>query len=131
MPALDQVVELPEVDRRLGGPLPRVPVRLDVAADDGRRELHRAHRRARGQVAEDQVVGPAVARLDLFGADGDLGVIADLVGDLEHGHEAGVHADEVHLPPEPPVGVLEHALQLPVVEAVGLTRFDFVGTRWL
>ena len=73
---------------------------------------------------------PCSARPD-FEADADLGVIADLVGDLEHGHEAGVHADEVHLPPEPPVGVLEHALQLPVVEAVGLTRFDFVGTRWL
>ena len=79
-------------------------------ADDGSCEFHRAHRRAGGQIAEDQVVGPAVAGLDLLGADEDLGVVPDLIGDLEHGHEAGVHADEVHLPPERLVGVLEDAL---------------------
>jgi hypothetical protein len=45
-------------------------------------------------------------------------VVADLVGDLEHGHQAGVHADQVDLAAGELVRGRVHALQLPVVETV-------------
>jgi hypothetical protein len=40
------------------------------------------------------------------------------VSHLEHGHEAGVHADHVHLTAEEPVRAGDHSLQLLIVEAV-------------
>ena len=45
-------------------------------------------------------------------------LLADLVGDLKHRHQARVHADQVDLAAEELVRGAEHALQLLVVEAV-------------
>jgi hypothetical protein len=45
-------------------------------------------------------------------------VLAELVGDLDHRHQAGVHADEIHRPPKQRVGAGHHPLQLEVVEAI-------------
>ena len=116
---LDQVAELAEVDGGLGGVLGPVPVGLDVPLDDGGPELGGRHRGVLREVAKNGRVGPAGAGLELLGADEDLGVVPELVGHLEHGHEAGVHADQVHLPAEEAVGRGEDARELLVVEAVG------------
>ena len=62
---------------------------------------------------------PARAGLHLLRAHEDLRVVPELVGHLDHRHEAGVHADQVDLPPEGAMGGGEHAFQLLVVEAVG------------
>ena len=63
-------------------------------------------------------MGPALAGLELLGADEDPRVVAQLVGHLEHRHEAGVHPDDVDRPAEHAVGVGQDLLQLAVVEAV-------------
>ncbi len=54
----------------------------------------------RREVAQDRGVGPAGAGLELLGADQDPRVLAELVGDLDHRHQAGVHADEIDRPAE-------------------------------
>ena len=115
---LDQLVELAEVDGGLRGVLAAAPVGLDVAVDDGGAKFGGGHRGVLREIREDRRVRPARAGLDLLGPHEDLGMVTKLVRHLDHRHEAGVHADHVHLPPEDAMGGGEHALQLLVVEAV-------------
>jgi hypothetical protein len=81
-------------------------------------ELTGRHRGSAREIAQNRVVGPAWTRLERFRADQNLCVLAELVGDLDHRHQAGIHADEIHRPPEQLVGAGHHALQLEVVEAI-------------
>ena len=98
-------------------PLRRVG--LDVATHDRRRQLGRRHRRAApSRSPRIAACGQPGAGLDLLGADEDPRVVAELVGHLDHRHEAGVHADHVDRPAEDAMGRGQHALQLLVVEAV-------------
>ena len=116
---LHQVVEPAEVDGGLGGALHTVPVGLDVALDDRGPELGLRQCRRLREVPKDLCVGPAGAGLELLRAHENVGMIPDLVGHLDHGHETGVHADHVDLVPEEMVGRGEDALELLVVQAVG------------
>ena len=115
---LDQVAQLTQVDRGLGGVLRAVSIGVDITGDDGSAQLRGGHRGPRGQVAQDGGVGPARPRLELLRANEDLRVVPELVGYLEHRHEAGIHAHHVHLASEEAVGLGEHALELLVIEAV-------------
>jgi hypothetical protein len=114
-----ELIELAEVDRGLRGVLGAMAVGLGVATDHGRPELRRRHRGLGGEIAEDRRVGPARARLDLLRAHEDVGVIPELVGHLDHGHETGVHPDHVDLAAQETVRGDEHTLQLLVVQTVG------------
>jgi len=90
----------------------------DVALDDHGAKFPAIHGRIGGQVGQDGVVGPAVARLGLFAADGIAGILAELISDLDHIHEAGVETEEV----DGPAGVvgdsLQDLLELGIVEKI-------------
>ncbi len=108
-----QVVQAGEINRRLRDALPAPPVGPDVTSDDRSRQLGRAHRGSRGEIAQDGRVRPAGSRLDLFGANQHARVITDLPGDLEHRHEAGIHADEVDLASQQSMPGGEHPRRAP------------------
>jgi transposase IS116/IS110/IS902 family protein len=101
-----------------GGALQPLPVGLDVALDDDDAQLGRSHSLALREIAKDGRMGPLRPRLHFLRAHEHPRVIAELVGDLDHGHEAGVHADQVDLAAEGAMRPGEHALELAVVEAV-------------
>ncbi|OGP57233.1 MAG: hypothetical protein A2V65_10895 [Deltaproteobacteria bacterium RBG_13_49_15] len=51
-----------------------------------------------GQTGQDLSVGPPIERLFHLRADDDVYGLPELVGHLDHVHEAGIHAEEVDLP---------------------------------
>jgi hypothetical protein len=55
---------------------------------------------------------PALAGLHFFGAEQDPRVGPDLVGDLEHHHQTGLHPEDIDRAAEDAVRVPENLLQL-------------------